>query len=417
MDLFEIAIYPFLFAAIYFQAFLLVTFLSRPARFMRARGASNNTPSVAMVVPCYNEEATVAATAKSLLALDYPADKLQVVLVNDGSTDGTTAAMDAFSGHPQVTIIHQQNAGKHAALNAGIAAAPQAEFVGCLDADSFVAPDALKEAISCFDDPNVAATTPAMSVSSPRSILERMQNAEFVLGIALRHILAAVNGLYVTPGPFSLYRRDVVVSLGGFRFGHQTEDMEMALRIQKAGYAIDNAPKARVYTKGMPNVPALVKQRTRWTSGFLRNMLIDYRSLVGNPRYGTLGLLVLPLGFFAIVGGLTTFLIVIYQLVKTAIETYLIVSGVPLSYTFAKWLPALESLEWFYFPTTLFVILSAVAGTGAIVFMFLGKHISKTPGNLTLGILGYLLIYGLIAPFWLMRSVADVATNTRRAWK
>jgi poly-beta-1,6-N-acetyl-D-glucosamine synthase len=417
MDFFEVAIYPFLFAAIYFQAFLLVTFLSKPARLMRERPASFNTPKVAVVVPCWNEETTVAGTADSLLALDYPKDKLQVVLVNDGSTDGTALAMNAYVNNPQVTIIHKENGGKHTAINAGIEAAKDAEIIGCLDADSFVAPDAMKEAISCFDDPRVAATTPAMSVFSPKNLLERVQNAEFVLGIALRHILAAVNGLYVTPGPFSLYRRDVVLRLGGFRYGHQTEDMEMALRIQKAGYAIDNAPRARVYTKGMKTVPALVRQRTRWTSGFLRNMLTDYRDLVGNPRYGALGLIVLPLGFLAIIGGILTFAIVVYQLVKTAIETYLIVSGVPFSYTLSNWFPFMERIEWFYFPVTLFLLLTVVAAVGCVSFMILGQRISKTPGALALGVVGYLFVYGLIAPLWLVRSFADVATNTKRAWR
>jgi cellulose synthase/poly-beta-1,6-N-acetylglucosamine synthase-like glycosyltransferase len=417
MDLFEIVIYPFLFAAIYFQAFLLVTFLSRPARLMRERGPSLNAPKVAIIVPCWNEESTVGGTAESLLALDYPKDKLQIVLVDDGSTDGTRVAMDTYAHYAQVTVIHKENGGKHTAINAGIEAAKDAEIVGCLDADSFVAPDALKEAVACFDDPQVAAATPAMSVFKPGNILERIQNAEFILGIALRHILAAVNGLYVTPGPFSLYRRDIVVSLGGFRYGHQAEDMEMALRIQRAGYLIDNAPRARVYTKGMKTVPTLVKQRTRWTSGFLRNMLTDYRDLVGNPRYGALGLIVLPLGFFAIVGGLITFIIAFYQIAKTLVETYLIVSGVPISYTLASWLPLAGQIEWFYLPLTFFVMLTTVAAAGSIALMVIGKRISKTPGELVLGVLGYLFVYGLISPFWLLRSVADVATNTKRSWR
>ncbi len=417
MSIFEIAIYPFLFAAIYFQAFLLVTFLSAPARKMRLRAASAHTPSVAIIVPCWNEEATVKGTAESLLALDYPKDKLRIVLVDDGSTDSTRSVMDTYQGHAQVTVIHKENGGKHTAINAGIEASPEAEIIGCLDADSYVAPDALKEAISCFDTPNVAATTPAMSVYKPKNLLERVQNAEFILGIALRHILAAVNGLYVTPGPFSLYRKSVVEELGGFRYGHQAEDMEMALRIQKAGYAIDNAPRARVYTKGMRTVPALIKQRTRWTSGFLRNMLTDYRTLVGNPRYGALGTLVLPLGFLAIVGGILTFFIVIYQLVKTAVETYLIVSGVPLSYTLSSWLPGFGPIEWYYIPVTLFALLTFVAAVGSVALMVLGKRISNTPSNLTLGVIGYLLVYGLVAPFWLLRSAADVASGTKRSWR
>jgi cellulose synthase/poly-beta-1,6-N-acetylglucosamine synthase-like glycosyltransferase len=417
MNVFEVAIYPFLFAAIYFQAFLLVTFLSQPAREMRKRGPSLKTPKVAMIVPCWNEETTIKGTVDSLLALDYPKEKLEIVLVNDGSTDNTRAVMDKYQGNPQITIIHKENGGKHSAINAGIDHAVDAEFIGCLDADSFVAPEAMREIISCFDNPKVAAATPGMSVHKPANMLERMQNAEFILGIALRHILAAVNGLYVTPGPFSLYRRSVLVKLGGFRYGHQTEDMEMALRIQKAGYIIDSAPRARVYTKAPRSVPALVKQRTRWTSGFLRNMTTDYRKLVGNPRYGALGLIVLPLGFLAILGGLITFFIVIYQLVKTGIDTYFLTSGMPLSYVLSTLIPTSFSLEWFYLPLTLFIVLTSIAAIGSVAFMIVGKRISDTPGSLSLGVVAYILVYGLVAPFWLLRSVADVATNTKRTWR
>jgi len=413
----EILAYPFIFAAIYFEAFFLVTLLSAPAVASRKRTASTNTPMVAMIVPCYNEEQTVSGTAESLLALDYPKDKLRIVLVDDGSTDGTASIMDSFAHHENVTVIHQKNQGKHVALNAGIAAAEDAELIGCLDADSFVDASALREMIGGFDDGRVAASTAAMSVHTPRTILERMQNAEYIMGIACRHILAAVNGIYVTPGPFSLYRRDVVVELGGFRNGHNTEDMEMALRIQKAGYAIESAPLARVFTKAPRTVPALVKQRTRWTTGFLRNMLNEYRDMVGNPQYGALGLLVLPLGFLAILGGIMMFFLVIYQLISQGIQMLMITSGVPVAYTLSTMVPTFANASWFYLPVSIFALLGFVALAGSILFMVVGKNISKTPAQLSVGVIAYMLVYGLIAPFWLLFSVADVATDNRRAWK
>lgn len=413
----ELLAYPFLFAAIYFEAFLLVTFLSGPARATRERARAHHTPKVAMIVPCYNEAATVAGTAESLLKLDYPKDKLQIVLVNDGSTDGTAAAMDAFAHHENVTVVHQQNGGKHAALNAGIALATDAELIGCLDADSFVEKNALHEIIPCFDDARVGAATAAMSVHKPKNLLEHMQNAEYVLGIALRHILASVNGLHVTPGPFSLYRRSLIEEIGGFRHGHNTEDMEMALRIQRAGYRIDSSHTAQVFTTVPKTVPALVKQRVRWTTGFLRNVLMDYRDLVGNPRYGALGMMVLPLGFFAITGGVLLFLLAIYQMVESGVQAYLRVSGIPLAYTLQNLLPNLTSFDWFYFPVTVFLMLAIVATIGSVIFILVGKRISQTPGALTAGIIGYILLYGLIAPFWLVRSLADLVIGHKRSWR
>lgn len=409
--------YPFIFAAIYFEAFLLVTLLSAPAKKARERALSTRTPAVAMIVPCYNEMNTVAGTAESLLALNYPKERLHIILVNDGSTDDTGAIMDRFTTHKNVTVIHQENRGKHEALNAGIAAAPEAELVGCLDADSFVEPSALREMIACFDDPKVGASTAAMSVHNPRNAVEHTQNAEYIMGIALRHILAAVNGLYVTPGPFSLYRRDAVVTLGGFREGHKTEDMEMALRLQRAGYHIESAHQARVFTTAPKSVPALVKQRTRWTSGFLRNMLNEYRDMVGNPRYGALGLLVLPLGFAAIIGGISLFALALYQTGKNLIELTTRVAGVPLSYTLSSLVPDFSSTEWLTSPLSVIFVLSIVALVGSLAFMVFGKNVSKTPGNLGVGVAAYMLLYALIAPFWLIRSVADVAVGHNRNWR
>lgn len=408
----EFISYPFLFAAIYFEVFLLLTFLGSPARASRERKPSTATPTVALIVPCWNEESTIRGSVESLLALEYPTDKLSIVVVNDGSTDNSAKELEAFAHNPRVTIINQENGGKHAALNAGIAAT-SAELVGCMDADSFVEPSALREIVGCFDEPKVAAATVAMSVHQPKNLVETMQNVEYILGIALRHILASVNGIYVTPGPFSLYRRAVVEEVGGFRNGHNAEDMEMALRLQRHGYWIENAPRARVYAQSPKTVRSLVKQRVRWTTGFLRNMLYDYRDMVGNPKFGTLGLLVLPLGFFAIVGGILLTGVVIYRFVSDTFEAYMTTNGIPLSYL----LTPRFSFDWFYFPVTAFALMALIAAIGSISLIIVGKHISRTPGNLGVGLFGWLFLYGLIAPFWLIRSVFDVVTGTRRPWR
>ena len=413
MDL-ELLAYPFIFLGLYFEVFMLLTFLSTPAKGKRERLASSRTPTVAIIVPCFNEETTIKGTVDSLLALEYPKDKLTIVLVNDGSTDNTKNVMDAYEGHPGIMIVHKENGGKHTAINEGIRLSPNAEFVGCLDADSFVDPSALREIVSCFDNPKVAAATPAMSVFQPRSLLEHMQNMEYIFGIAHRHVLSAVNGIYVTPGPFSFYRKSVIDEIGGFRHAHQAEDMEMALRIQKAGYLIDNAPRARVYTKVPRTVLKLIKQRTRWTTGFLRNMTSEYRDLVGNPKYGVLGLMVLPLGFVSVVGGVTLFFLALFRTIYEIVRSVLLHGDLPLAYILTPHI----SFEWFYLPITFITIISVIAGAILVSFMIIGKRVSETPtGNLTFSLVIYALIYGLIAPFWLMRALSDLVTGTRRSWR
>jgi len=373
---------------------------------------SDETLSVAVIVPCYNEASTVAATCESLLALDYPKEKLEIILVDDGSTDATPAAMARFAGNPQVQIIRKENGGKHTALNVGIAAT-KADIFGCLDADSFVDPDALREIIPCFKDPRVMAATAAMSVHQPKTFIQHMQNAEYIFGITLRHTLASVNGLYVTPGPFSFYRRSVIDELGGFRHGHQTEDMEMALRIQQAGYHIENAPRARVYTKAPRTIPKLIKQRTRWTTGFLRNILGEYRCLIGNSCNSALGMVVLPTALIAVVSSILLFSVAIFTLVKNVISALEIRAGIPVSYAF---LPH-STFDWFFFPSNFYILLGATVLISSVSLIAIGKRISRTPGNIILGLFSYLFLYGFVVPFWLLRATADVTFGKHRSWR
>jgi cellulose synthase/poly-beta-1,6-N-acetylglucosamine synthase-like glycosyltransferase len=408
----EALTYPFLFLAIFFESFVLVTFLSKPARAARKRERGVVAPSVAVIVPCYNEAATVAGTCDSLLALDYPKDKLEVILVDDGSTDATPAAMQRFAGHPQVRIIRKENGGKHTALNAAIATT-DAEIIGCLDADSFVEPDALREIVPCFKDPKVAAVTAAMSVHEPENPLQQMQNAEYIFGITLRHALASVNGLYVTPGPFSFYRHATLKEIGDFRYGHQTEDMEMALRIQQHGYHIENAPHARVYTKAPLTVAKLIKQRTRWTTGFIRNVFGEYRGLVGSRRHGVLGMLILPLGVVAIGSGILIFSMMLFELARHTVTAVSIRAGIPLSYALVPH----GQFDWFYLPVSFYLLLGIITLLSTLALIVVGKRMSKTPGRLILGLISYSFLYGFIAPLWLLRATADVTIGTYRNWR
>ncbi len=364
------------------------------------------------MVPCWNEGETLATTIDSLLALDYPRELLKIVLINDGSTDNTAEVMQRFEHNPQVHIIHKENGGKHTAVNAGIAAV-DAEIVGCLDADSFVERGALREMIPCFDNPRVAAATAAMSVHQPRNILQHMQNAEYILGITLKHAMSVVNGIHVTPGPFSLYRRQVVLDVGGFKYGHQTEDLEMALRLHATGWEIDHALRARVYTNAPGNVFALIRQRTRWNSGYLRNIFNEYRGLVGSWKHGALGAIVLPLGMIMIGSGIAIFCLSVFMFARRLVEFVEVRSGIPLSYAVSTH----GGFDWFYLPASMYLILAVATILGTLTMITMGKRLSKTPGSLSAGLASYVLLFGLIAPLWLMRATTDVALGIKRGWR
>ncbi len=411
---YEAFTYPFLFLTIFFESFLLVTFMSTPARASRSRKASDKTPKVAVIVPCWNEESTVAGTIESLLALEYPKEKLSIILVDDGSTDNTLVEMSRFADSPQVMILKKENGGKHTAVNMAIEHAKDAELIGCLDADSFVDPKALREILSCFDEEDVMAATASMSVHEPRTVMQRVQYVEYLLGIAMRHIFSASNSIYVTPGPFSFYRSQVFEKIGVFRHGHMTEDMEMALRMQRAGYRIENAIRARVYTKAPETLSKLFKQRIRWNTGFLRNVLYDYRDLVGNRSRGALGLIILPFALISMLFAIGMFGSSIVQFVQNTLHSIVITSGIPIKYLITN-----HSISLFYLPYSTTFILAGILMAIIISLIIIGKRLSNTAGHGTLvpNIVLYVVIYTLISPLWLIWSVADVARGAKNTWR
>ena len=163
-----------LFFTLYAQVLLLFTFFEKKNVFTNT-GGNNDTPLkrypiVTVIVPVWNEEKTLGGTIESLLALDYPKDKLDILIVDDGSTDNTRQVANTYKTHPEVRVFSKTNGGKHTAVNLGISKA-RGEFIGCLDADSYVDKNALSRIIRCFEDSQVMAVTPAIKVHTPTGAL------------------------------------------------------------------------------------------------------------------------------------------------------------------------------------------------------------------------------------------------------
>src|SRR3989344_2298277 len=249
MEVGAFGLYVCLFVTLYFEVFLMISFFEKkpskkdtslPARY----------PHVSMLVPCFNEEKTLASTIDSLLAMQYPKEKLEIVIIDDGSRDNTAAiAREYVRMHPaQVRFLQKENGGKYTALNLGIERS-HGEIIGCLDADSFAAPDALIEAVKHFENnPLAMAIAPAMKVYKPRRMLELMQNVEYTFGIFYKKMFDNLSAINVLPGPFSMYKRKVFNQIGIFRHAHNTEDMEIAFRMHQNSLCIVNAHTAFVYT-------------------------------------------------------------------------------------------------------------------------------------------------------------------------
>lgn len=404
-------LYISLFVSLFFEVVLLITYfeIREEIKFEASHDGTKVTtfPSVTIIVPCYNEERTVAATLRSLLALEYPKDRLSIMVIDDGSTDSTQEALDEFRSNSQVKILQKDNGGKHTALNFALENVTT-DLVGCLDADSFVAPDALRRMVPYFEDASIMSVTPSIKIHEPKTILQYVQKVEYSWGILLRRILASMNGLYVTPGPFSIFRVSVFKELGGYRHAHHTEDMEMALRMQKHHYKIANAHSAHVYTVAPEKLSGLYKQRVRWVYGFLNNA-IDYRDMYFNREYGNIGFFVLPIATFSVFSTLIaagTFLWSLLSKIPLAIARYEAVG-----FTFTR--PHFSFvLDWFSFNTSLTTWVTLI--TIFLTLTLLGISLKLANGKFRPGrdVVYYLAIYIFIVPLWLAK--ATYATLARR---
>jgi cellulose synthase/poly-beta-1,6-N-acetylglucosamine synthase-like glycosyltransferase len=411
MDVGALGVYASLFLALYFEVFLLISFFEKRPE-ARTRTLPRRYPTVAILVPSFNEEATIASTLESLLALEYPKDKLSIMVIDDGSRDRTGEIAKSYAAaHPQVTYHYKENGGKYTALNFGIQNST-AELIGCLDADSFVAPEALLEMVKKFeDDVEAMAITPAMKVHRPRTLLEGMQAVEYTFGIFYKKMFDNLSAISVLPGPFSFYRRTAFDTIGLFRHAHNTEDMEIAFRMHAHGLKIVNAHTAYVYTTVPRTVRALVKQRTRWSQGYLQNSQ-DYSYMYFNRKYGHFGLLILPVGLAAFFSGLYMAGYMLYQainfvLAKAASYT---TTGIPLH------LPAAPHVDWFYLNTDTMTFVVFTVLSMALVAILLGSRIAET--KLTLkSYFAYFVLFGLVAPLWLARAAWGALLARESAWR
>jgi cellulose synthase/poly-beta-1,6-N-acetylglucosamine synthase-like glycosyltransferase len=251
---------------------------------------------------------------------------------------------------------------------------------------------------------------PAMKVYRPKSMLERMQAVEYSFGVFYKKMFDNLAALNVLPGPFSLYKREVFEKIGLFHHAHNTEDMEIAFRMHAHGLKIVNAHTATVYTTVPKTVRALLKQRTRWSQGFLEN-LRDYKYMLLNPRYGNFGLLVLPFGLFAFFSGLYSALYVAYTVASRIINRGLDMwaTQIPLHIT-------TPHLNFFYVDTSMMMFTTVIVLCFTFVAIVLGNRIAQNKISV-FSFISYFALFGFIAPIWLARAAWGAVRASPASWR
>ena len=278
---------------------ILVLWLA--ARFpWRKADTAGFAPPVSVVIPAFNEAKVIAATVRSVLATSY-AGEMEVLVVDDGSIDGTSAIVgEIAAGDARVRLIKQRNGGKSTALENGLREARH-EIAVLLDADTKFRADTIGELVQPLRDEKIGAVSGHAKVGNPRSLIARCQALEYICGFNLdRRAYATWDCITVVPGAVSALRMSALRAIGGMSHDTLAEDTDLTLSLHRAGFGIAYTPAALAYTEAPETFGGLARQRLRWAFGTIQ-CLWKHRDMTFNPRYGALGMFSLPgIWFFQI---------------------------------------------------------------------------------------------------------------------
>jgi cellulose synthase/poly-beta-1,6-N-acetylglucosamine synthase-like glycosyltransferase/peptidoglycan/xylan/chitin deacetylase (PgdA/CDA1 family) len=252
----------------------------------------NPTEKVSIIIPAYNEEITAEHTINSLLKTNYP--DFELIFVDDGSKDKTFEIInEKFGTHPQVKVYKKENGGKASALNFGITMA-SAKYIICIDADTQLKTDAVKELMRYFYSPKIAAVAGTVKVGNAHNIITKWQSIEYITAQNMdRRAFDLLNTITVVPGAIGAFRKDVVLEVGGFTIDTLAEDCDLTMRILRAGYKVKNCDAAIAYTEAPETVNMLLKQRFRWSFGVMQSFWKNRKTLL-NKKYGYFGMVGMP---------------------------------------------------------------------------------------------------------------------------
>jgi poly-beta-1,6-N-acetyl-D-glucosamine synthase len=227
-------------------------------------GRGTYLPPVSIILPAFNEGPVIDEAIRSLLNLDYP--RYEIIVVDDGSTDDTAEKASKYEGEfdsVRVRVYSKSNGGKASALNLGLRMAAY-PFVVTMDGDSILAGN--------------------VKVGNRVNLLTRLQALEYIEGLNIpRRAQAAIRAVNIVPGPVGIFRRDVVLQLGGYDSDTFAEDTDLTLKILSRGWRVVYEERAVAYTEAPETILALMKQRYRWTRGILQ-ALDKYRAAVWSRK-------------------------------------------------------------------------------------------------------------------------------------
>ncbi|GLY03363.1 glycosyltransferase [Actinoplanes sp. NBRC 101535] len=279
---------------------LLLVLATGHARKRRKPGWKWGPPvsePVSVIVPAYNEKEGIEAAVRSLAGGDYP--EIEVVVVDDGSTDGTADLVERMR-LPNVRVVRVPNGGKPNALNTGVALARH-DLIVMVDGDTVFEEDSIRRLVQPFADPSVGAVAGNVKVGNRDSMVATWQHIEYVIGFNLdRRLYEILNCMPTVPGAIGAFRREALAQVGGVSDETLAEDTDVTMAMCRAGWRVVYEENAKAWTEAPATLEQLYRQRYRWSYGTMQAMWKHRRALLDSGPSGRFGRVGLP--FLALFG-------------------------------------------------------------------------------------------------------------------
>lgn len=313
----------FMFIALYmFSFFIILTIKNKPKLFSYPKPNANLLVSV--IIPAYNEQDSIKQTIEHVINSNYPKNKLEVIVVNDGSTDNTLKIVKPLlKKYKNLELINKKNSGKANSLNLAIKKA-KGELIAVVDSDSFPHHESLKKLTGFFNDKKMGAVTSFVGVrNKERNFFAKIQSIEYLIMGWSRKLFDFIDSVWCTNGPLSLYRKSYILKVGGFDPSTVTEDIDITWNLLNHGYKSGMCLDAHVTTIVPEKFRPWFRQRTRWGLGGLQ-ALKKYRKMFF--KKGMFGAFILPFISLSVILSIATFLFTSYLILRNIITRTLITS-------------------------------------------------------------------------------------------
>lgn len=322
--------------------FLIGSDIYNLRKYLASRKQDPFQPTVSVVIPAHNEEKSIVQAVSSALISDYPQEKIEVIVVNDGSIDDTLDVLSTYlmqSPARNVRVISQVNQGKAHALNTGMKQYATGELVMCLDADSFLDKQAIKKAVSYFTNPQIMAVAANVKITRTKGLLNLIQMFEYIVSYQMKRAQTLFNIEYIIGGIGSTFRRSFLESIYFYDANTVTEDIDITMKILQHGnktLRVIYGSDIIVYTQGVLTIKDLMRQRHRWKWGRYQTFLKNKTMFFPRDKKFTKGLtwFYLPFALFSdltflcepLIVGYIVYIVIFYRDVFTLVSAFLSVS-------------------------------------------------------------------------------------------